>query len=107
MGYGAATASQLLAEAEEYALVLRFDQFFAGINVLKHGKGSSYERLLAQKDKLPFLLKAPDQRFFHEGDVSEPDTLVEVDDAFVAACAELVIACFIVVERLRPDADFG
>ena len=60
-----------------------FDQFAAAVNVLKHGRGRSYDWLLSMRETLPFFLKGRDQHFFFEGDVSEPDTLVLVDDAFV------------------------
>ena len=71
-------------------LVKRFSQFFCAINVLKHGRGRSYDALLAQRDELPFRMKGPDEKFFFEGDVSEISTLIEVDDRFVLRCAEVI-----------------
>lgn len=56
------------------------------INVLKHGYGDSYERLL-QLSNLPFRVKGPDENFFDEGDVSEIPGLVLVDERFVHSCA--------------------
>ena len=56
---------------------------------------------------LPFTVKARDQNFFFEGDVSEPDTLVLVDDAFVSSCAELVQALIEAVQSSKPDVYFG
>jgi hypothetical protein len=59
------------------------------------------------REALPFILKAPDQHSFFEGDVSEPDTLVLVDDAFVRSCAELVQALIDAVQSVKPDVYFG
>ena len=72
------------------ALRERFDDMFRAINVLKHGKGRSYDALVAKAAALPFTLKLPHEDFFSEGDVSEATTLIEVDDAFVRNCAELI-----------------
>lgn len=85
----------------EQDLALRFEQFAAAVNVLKHGRGRSYDWLLSMREALPFILKARDQHFFFEGDVSEPDTLVLVDDAFVRSCAELVQALIDAVQSIK------
>lgn len=68
----------------------RFDDFICAINVLKHGKGRSYDTLVNKSGSLPFRLKLPGEDFFFEGDVSEISTLIEVDDKFVLNCAELI-----------------
>lgn len=92
---------RILISANEQDLALRFEQFHTAVNVLKHGRGRSYDWLLSRREELPFAVKARDQPFFFEGDVSEPDTLVLVDDAFVSACAELVKASTAAVRSLR------
>ena len=104
---GFAELRKVLLSASEQALALRFEQFAAAVNVLKHGRGRSYDWLLSMREALPFILKAPDQHFFFEGHVSEPDTLVLVDDAFVRSCAELVQVSIDAVQRLKPDVYFG
>lgn len=104
---GFAELRRILLSASEHDLELRFRQFAAAVNVLKHGRGRSYDWLLSSQEVLPFVLKARDQRFFFEGDVSEPNTLVLVDDAFVRDCADLVEASIDVLQRLRPDIYFG
>lgn len=60
------------------------------VNVLKHGRGRSYESLVAVVSTLPFRVKLPDEAFFNEGDVSEISTLIEVDDKFVLLCADVI-----------------
>ncbi len=104
---GFAEVRKILLSAGEQDLALRFDQFAAAVNVLKHGRGRSYDWLLSTRDALPFSVKATDQNFFFEGDVSEPDTLVLVDDAFVRSCAELIHGLIDAVRRVKPDVFFG
>lgn len=67
-----------------------FDDFICAINVLKHGKGRSYDTLLLKSEFLPFRIKLKGESFFDEEDVSEIETLIEVDDNFVLNCADLI-----------------
>ena len=46
------------------------------MNVLKHGRGQSYEELLATPN-LPFFLKRSEDNFFEEGDIAEPESLID------------------------------
>lgn len=103
---GFAELRTILLNANNQDVAIRFEQFCAAVNVLKHGKGRSYDRLLSF-DALSFVIKARDQHFFFEGDVSEPDTLVLVDDAFVRSCAELVQESIEAVRSVKPDIYFG
>lgn len=61
------------------------------VNVLKLGRGRSYVSLVAVAATLPFRVKLPDEAFFHEGDVSEISTLIEVDDKFVLSMTEVLL----------------
>ena len=83
-------AKKILKEKNNLELYERFNQFICAINVLKHGKGRSYDALLSTTDLLPFKIKSPGENYFSEGDVSEVDTLIEVDDNFVLNCAKLI-----------------
>lgn len=79
-----------LQEIGENELVREFQRFIDAINVLKHGKGRSYNNLVESGPNLTFNIKLPDQNFFFEGDVSEIDTLIEVDDKFINDCAAMI-----------------
>ena len=68
----------------------RFLDYRDAINVLKHGEGSSYDKLVARKEKLPFTIKEKGRRYFDEGDVSENIRLVDADHAFVRQCSEII-----------------
>lgn len=93
-------AEKRLIAAKEADLAERFNDFYLAINVLKHGKGPSYNKLVARaKSGLPFEIKMPDQAFFEEGDVSEISTLVLVDDTFIHHCAEIISAIYSVVRN--------
>lgn len=66
----------------------RLHVYYLAVNVLKHGRGASYDELLAIPD-LPFALKRPGDSFFDEGDIAEPEGLVDVRSArFFAGLAE-------------------
>jgi hypothetical protein len=64
--------------------------FYDAVNVLKHGRGRSYDRLLERRDVLSFEVKGPREAFFAEGDVSEVPRLVAADNAFVERCSEII-----------------
>ena len=72
------------------ALKEAFSDLQLAINVLKHGRGRSYEALVGKAPVLPFRVKLPDEHFFNEGDVSEVSTLIEVDDEFVRRCSAVI-----------------
>ena len=96
---GFVEARKILKEAGESDLERRFSLYVSAINVLKHGRGRSYDALLAEAEELPFRVKHPDEHFFCEGDVSEISTLVQVDDQFVLECAELICQTSHVLDR--------
>ncbi|WP_445619921.1 hypothetical protein ACUN8C_14755 [Kushneria sp. Sum13] len=79
-----------LEEKGSFDLKEKFEYFSLAVNALKHGEGKSYESLVKKKDKLPFLIKASDEYFFNEGDVSEINILIDVDDQFVIDCCDLI-----------------
>jgi len=83
-------AKKILKEKQNIKLHDRFDDFICAINVLKHGQGRSYDTLLSKSELLPFRIKLRGENFFDEGNVSEIDTLIEVDDNFVLNCADLI-----------------
>jgi hypothetical protein len=99
---GFAKASEVLAAEGEEALAREFSAFILAINVLKHGRGRSYDALLSSPDPLPFRVLRPDEPAFFEGDVSEVTTLIEADDAFVLRCARVIGRVSEVINRRHP-----
>jgi hypothetical protein len=87
---GLSEASRILKEKNEIKLLERFNNFKLAINVLKHGKGRSYDDLVVNSKNISFRLKLPHEDFFEEGDVSEVSTLIQVDDNLVIECADLI-----------------
>jgi hypothetical protein len=81
---------EILEHEGETALKDSFVDLQLAINVLKHGRGRSYDALVAKSDRLPFRIKRPGEAFFFEGDVSEIATLIEVDDAFVLTESRII-----------------
>ena len=100
---GFAEAKKILRDEGELSTKEQFEDLIMAINVLKHGRGRSYDDLVAKATTLPFKIKLPDESFFFEGDVSEVNTLVEVDDAFVQHCGNVISDVSKVVRRARPD----
>lgn len=101
--HGFKEAKKILLEAGEKDLNDRFQLFFLAINVLKHGHGKSYDTLIAEPVELPFRIKKPGEDFFYEGDVSEVNTLIEVDNQFVGNCAEVIESVSKVLRKVRND----
>jgi hypothetical protein len=83
-------AKQILDRKEKTDLKERFEDLYFAINALKHGRGESYDALVAKAELLPFRVKMPAESFFFEGDVSEVNTLIEVNDAFVQLCGDMI-----------------
>jgi len=87
---GFQAAGELLEAKDEKALNQLFSDLRLAINVLKHGRGRSYDALVKKSASLAFRVKQPDEAFFNEGDVAEISTLIEVDDKFLALCAKVI-----------------
>jgi len=92
-------ASIILKQKGENNLNQRFLDFKDAINVLKHGDGPSYKRLLKKIEPLPFRMKRHGVHFFEEGDVSEVSTLIEVNDKFIDDCVELISSVYQVIRK--------
>ncbi len=95
-------AQNILDAAGEPTLKEQFGDLLLAINVLKHGRGRSYDALVVKADRLPFRVKGPEEAFFFEGDVSEVGTLIDVDDGFVLGCADVIRRVSESVQKARP-----
>jgi hypothetical protein len=95
-------ADAILASLGADGLRMKFSVLRQAINALKHGEGRSYAELLAMPS-LPFAIKKPNEDFFDEGDVSEVQTLIDVDDAFVINCANTIREVLDVIQKSRPS----
>lgn len=100
-GFG--EAKKILDDEGKLDMKEHFDDLFLAVNVLKHGRGRSYDALVAKAEVLPFRIKLPDESFFFEGDVSEVSTLIEVDDALVQRCGDVIRDVSEVIRRVRPE----
>ena len=90
-----------LARDKNEELLVRFEDFYHAINVLKHGKGHSYTKLLEKQDSLPFEITPADSSFRNEGDVSEIETLIYVDDKFLKSCLAVICQCYEELFRIK------
>lgn len=96
-------AEKILERESENSLQERFINLQLAINVLKHGRGRSYDKLILKGAGLPFRIKQPGEYFFSEGDVSEVSTLIEVDDTFVRSCAHVIYEVSVVIKMAHPN----
>lgn len=90
-----------LIEHGEAELAGKIVEYDLAINVLKHGKGRSYEKLLTMRAALEFKVGEPAQPF-DEGDISEVAVLVDADDRFVRRSAELIEQALFVIQTHEP-----
>jgi hypothetical protein len=93
----------ILDEDGQTELKQQFYDLQCAVNVLKHGRGRSYDELVKRGAALSFRILRPGESFFDEGDVSEISTLVEVNDQFVLECADAIRQVSAVIRRVRPD----
>jgi hypothetical protein len=100
---GFSEANKIIEEAGKNDIKICFNNLILAINVLKHGKGKSYDALVERANQLPFRVKLPDEPFFYEGDVSEISSLIEVDDAFVELCSKSIEDVSNVVRQTYPN----
>lgn len=66
-----------LIAADQPELAAQIHHYYLAVNVLKHGRGSSYDEL-RQIPNLPFVMKQPEDAFFDEGDIAEPEGLLDI-----------------------------
>jgi hypothetical protein len=99
---GFAAVRECLERENENDLDNRFAIFVHAINVLKHGRGRSYDALITMGNHLPFRIKRLGEDSFSEGNVSEVATLIEVDDRFVRDCAALIAQVSSVINKVYP-----
>lgn len=93
---------RILDKEDEQAIKESFKNVYFAINVLKHGRGQSYDALVERATGgLPFRIKLPAESFLNEGDVSEIPTLIQVDHAFIQHCADLIHQVGNLVQRRR------
>ncbi|UOF13252.1 hypothetical protein IEQ11_16030 [Lysobacter capsici] len=98
---GFVAGMKIIEGAGDMDLARKFDNLRLAINVLKHGVGRSHDALLLRQSELPFRVGVPGVAF-DEGDVSEVNTLVLADGAFLDYCAEVVIEVAELINRERP-----
>lgn len=81
---------KLLRNKKRDDLADRLLNYRLAVNVLKHGEGRSYDRLLTSRAALPFAIKGRGEAFFDEGDISEVGGLVDTRGPFIENCVEII-----------------
>tara|TARA_B110001454_G_scaffold219040_1_gene249474 strand:+ start:5680 stop:6192 length:513 start_codon:yes stop_codon:yes gene_type:complete len=81
---------KVLRDKGHVDLADRLLDYRLAVNVLKHGEGRSYDRLLARRASLPFAIKGNGEAFFNEGDISEVGGLVDTRGPFIDHCVGII-----------------
>ena len=101
--YGFSEVAKILENEGKSALQEKFNNYKDAINALKHGDGKSYQKLVEKIPDLHFRVKDRGQVFFEEGDISEINALIDVDDTFIEGCTETIREVTEVIRTVRPD----
>ena len=97
-------AKVILKKAGDLETLTQFTDLELAVNALKHGRGRSYNTLVAKEGgSIPSKVKTPNQSFFDEGDVSEISTLIDVDDNFIFSCVEVISRVSDSIKKFRQD----
>jgi hypothetical protein len=96
-------AKSILLESGFTDLNQEFGDYILAINVLKHGRGRSYDELVVRRASLKFEIKAEDEHFFDEGDISEVSTLIKADTKFVEQCSRVIHEVSEAVQLAKPN----
>lgn len=100
---GFAEAKKILIQHGDTAIIERFTDLGLAVNVLKHGRGRSYDALVARNGgTLQHYVKKPDEDFFNEGDVAEIMTLINVDDEFIHHCGDVIEEVSKIIDTYNP-----
>ena len=101
---GFAEARNILRQSGDTTLLEQFSDIELVVNALKHGRGRSYNALVAKSGgTLSSQLRQPFDNFFNEGDVSEVTALIDVNDKFIYDCVEVISKVLKVIQDNRPD----
>lgn len=96
-------AKIILKKNNHLALYEKFVDLELSINVLKHGKGKSYSALISKNGgTLKNYIKELNVENYEEGDVSEINTLIDVDDNFVNYCSEIILQVAEIIKKSNP-----
>ena len=101
---GFTEAKNILKQSGETLLWEQFSDLELAVNALKHGRGRSYNTLVAKSGgTLSSQVKQTSDNFFNEGDVSEVTALIDVDDKFIDNCVDVINNVSNVIQDNRPD----
>ena len=97
-------AKRILKKNDENLLLEKFTELFSIINVLKHGKGRSYENLIHKNSrKIEIRIKEPEEMFFEEGNVDEISSLIEVNDDLISQAISIINEVSSIIENDNPE----
>lgn len=100
---GFSEAKAIIEEDNNALLLKKFVDLELAVNVLKHGKGRSYKAITTvQGQTIPSRIKKQEV-FFHQGDISEIDTLIEVNNELIKNCLDVINQTCECISKIRPE----
>ncbi len=100
---GFSKAKEILLKSNHFVLREKFIDLEMAINVLKHGRGNSHDALIKKNGgTLKIYIKELNLENHEEGDVSEVNTLILVDDTFINYCSEVIFEVSKVIKEIYP-----
>lgn len=82
---------KILKQNNKQLLLNQFLDLKYAINALKHGEGISHNTLL-KKENLKIKIKKSHSEVFQEGNITEIETLILVNDKFILDCVKIMHA---------------
>lgn len=97
-------AKRILKENEDNLLLEKFIELQLVVNILKHGKGRSYNQLINKKDrKINVIIKELESEYSEEGNVEEISSLIDVNNDFVENSINLINEFSSALQKYKPD----
>ena len=79
-----------------------FDDYRLAVNVLKHGAGSSHNKLLSRANRLQFRVQSVVGNLHEEGDVCPPSDLIVVSVKNLEQCCDVIEKSWEVILASNP-----
>ncbi|ENG5660868.1 hypothetical protein ABUT75_002436 [Flavobacterium psychrophilum] len=101
---GLEEAKKILKENGENLLHEKFIELQYVVNVLKHGKGRSYNQLIEKENrKINVIIKELEPEYYDEGSIDEISSLIEVNNEFIDESINLINEFSTVIQKYKPE----
>lgn len=97
-------AKNILFQNSEHLLLEKFIELQTIVNVLKHGRGRSYNQILNKKDRVINIKIIENcETSDVEGDLADISSLIKVDNDFIDQSVEIINEVSSAIQKYKPD----